>query len=109
MEGWRGNFGNEIIKQWIVHERDIFLGNSGHILGYTNLGYEKAITPKWADQNTVFPEINVGLGHVNPAIVASKMVMAKETLCKDYLSSPVMHKITKTIHTVPLFPFWQNL
>ena len=25
MEGWRGNFGNEIIKQWIVHERDIFL------------------------------------------------------------------------------------
>ena len=55
MEGWRGNFGNEIIKQWIVHERDIFLGNSGHILGYANLGYEKAITPKWADQNTVFP------------------------------------------------------
>ena len=54
-------------------------------------------------------EINVGLGHVNPAIVASKMVMAKETLCKDYLSSPVMHKITKTIHTVPVFPFWQNL
>ena len=52
---WRGNFGNEIIKQWIVHERDIFLGNSGHILGYANLGYEKAITPKWADQNTVFP------------------------------------------------------
>ena len=25
MEDWRGNFGNEIIKQCIVHERDIFL------------------------------------------------------------------------------------
>ena len=57
MEGWRGNFENEIIKQWIVHERDIFLGNSGHILGYANLGYEKAITPKWTGQNTVFPKL----------------------------------------------------
>ena len=54
MEGWRGNFGNEIIKQWIVHERDIFLGNSGHFLGYGKLGYQKAIRPKWASQNTVF-------------------------------------------------------
>ena len=58
MEGWRGNFGNEIIKQWIVHERDIFLGNSGHILGYAKLGYEKAIRSKWPGQNTVFPFFN---------------------------------------------------
>ena len=55
MEGWRGNFGNEIIKQWIVHERDILLGNSGHFLGYGKLGYQKAIRPKWVSQNTVFP------------------------------------------------------
>ena len=55
MEGWRGIFGNEIIKQWIVHERDIFVGNNTHILGYGKLGYEKAIRPKWAGQNTVFP------------------------------------------------------
>ena len=52
---WRGNFGNEIIKQYIVHEKDNFLGNSRHILGYGKLGYEKAIRPKWAGQNTVFP------------------------------------------------------
>ena len=61
MEGWRGIFGNEIIKQWIVHERDIFVGNSTHILGYGKLGYEKAIRPKWAGQNTVFPSIFVVL------------------------------------------------
>ena len=40
---WRGNFGNEIIKQYIVHEKHNFLGNSGHILGYANLGSEKTI------------------------------------------------------------------
>ena len=55
MEGWRGIFGNEIIKQWIVHENYIFFGNGGHILGYGKLGYEKANRPKWAGQNTVFP------------------------------------------------------
>ena len=65
MEGWRGNFGNEIIKQWIVHERDIFLGNSGHFLGYGKLGYQKAIRPKWADQNTVFP-IYFLIFHIRP-------------------------------------------
>ena len=54
---WRGNFGNEIIKQY---EKDNFLGNSRHILGYGKLGYEKAIRPKWAGQNTVFPKENGG-------------------------------------------------
>ena len=58
MEGWRGIFGNEIIKQWIVHERDIFVGNSTQILGYGKLGYEKPIRPKWAGQSTVFPTKN---------------------------------------------------
>ena len=41
-----------------MHERDIFLGNSGHFLGYGKLGYQKAIRPKWASQNTVFPKKN---------------------------------------------------
>ena len=40
--------------------KGIFFGNSRHILGYGKLGYEKAIRPKWAGQNTVFPIKLVG-------------------------------------------------
>ena len=46
-----------------MHEKDNFLGNSGHILGYANLSYEKAIMPKWAGRNTSFPIKNLPAGN----------------------------------------------
>ena len=40
-----------------MHERDIFLGNSGHFLGYGKLGYQKAIRPKWASKTQFSPTL----------------------------------------------------
>ena len=38
-----------------MHEKEKISWNSGHILGYANLGFENNIIRKWGSRNTTFP------------------------------------------------------
>ena len=48
----RMHFRYEITAHTRVHENDKICSISGHILGYTNSGFENNIIDKWASRNT---------------------------------------------------------
>ena len=53
---WRGNFGNEIIKQWIVHEKDNYFATVDIFWVIQSWVPKKLLSPNWWAKTQLSPK-----------------------------------------------------
>ena len=55
----KAHFRYEITPKTRVHEKEKISSNSGHILGYANLGFENNITLKWPPETQLSLNLSI--------------------------------------------------